>query len=179
MSGGIHIGEAERGVVRVFDLALEGDDAKAFMRPGESWPLKDALGADTLDADHAELVFVDDLAGFGLPAYLEEGLGVDPHEIEDKHAPLEALSGAVVILRSGAFGGRAQELHPRAPLRLVASLGEIRAAIDLAPMTSATAQGHIAPGGGAGPGRVGRVWWLTLLMLGAALALALIFLVWG
>lgn len=56
MSDRIEIRESESGVVRVFDVNLDRAEAETFNRRNGSWPLRDALGAETLDPHHVDLI---------------------------------------------------------------------------------------------------------------------------
>jgi hypothetical protein len=143
MSDRIEVRESEAGVVRIFDVDLDRAEAETFNRRNGSWPLKDALGAETLDPHHVDLIQVEDLTGFGLHQYLEEGLGVSWDDLEDQHVVIEGLTGMVLVIGSRAFGGLAQVLTPRAPLKLVATLNEEKAPVQFDPLPSAGAQ--VAP----------------------------------
>lgn len=145
MSDRIEIRESESGVVRVFDVDLDRAEAETFNRRNGSWPLQDALGAETLDPHHVDLIQVEDLTGFGLHQYLEEGMGVSWDDLEDEHVVVEGLKGTVLIVGSRAFGGQAQVLTPRAPLTLVATLNEEKAPVQFEPLPSAGAQVAPAP----------------------------------
>ncbi len=178
MTDRIDIRESETGVVRVFDVDLDRAEAEAFNRRNGSWPLKDALGAEHLDPHYLDLMQIEDLEGFGLGQYLEQGMGVSSHDVEDAHVLLEGLKGSVLVVGSGAFGGRAQVLRPRAPLRLVATFNEDRAPVQFDPLPSAGAQVPAAPEPPAGEGRKkpsdaamsGRVAMIALLVLFALTA---------
>lgn len=140
----IEIPANERGVVRVFELALTGPEADAFAQPGEDgWPLRDALGADRLDPDHVESFPVKDLGELGLSRYLIDGMGVSEAEIAGHEATVDALTGHVVILRSAAFGGEAQTLSPSEPLRHVATLGEATPETPVTTLEAETAKGEV------------------------------------
>ncbi|WP_057792118.1 hypothetical protein [Roseovarius atlanticus] len=143
MSDRIEIRESESGVVRVFDVDLTRAEAEAFNRRNGSWPLKDALGAESLDPHYVDMMQIEDLEGYGLSQYLEQGMGVSSHDLEDAHVQIEGLKGTVLVVGSGAFGGEAQVLTPRAPLRLVATFNEDKAPVQFDPLPSAGAQ--VAP----------------------------------
>lgn len=143
MSDRIEIRESESGVVRVFDVDLTRAEAEAFNRRNGSWPLKDALGAESLDPHYVDMMQIEDLEGYGLSQYLEQGMGVSSHDLEDAHVQIEGLKGTVLVVGSGAFEGQAQVLTPRAPLRLVATFNEDKAPVQFDPLPSAGAQ--VAP----------------------------------
>lgn len=173
MTDKIEIGESETGVVRVFDVDLDRAEAEAFNRRNGSWPLKEALGAESLDPHHLDLIQVEELTGFGLRQYLEEGMGVAWDDLEDQHVVIEGLKGTVLVVGSRAFGGQAQVLTPRAPLKLVATLNEEKPPIKFDPLPSAGAQVVPAPEEPAGPepkkksdaAMSGRVAMIALLVL--------------
>ncbi|MFN3207830.1 MAG: hypothetical protein ACE369_02285 [Roseovarius sp.] len=143
MSERIEIRESESGVVRVFDVDLSREQAETFIRRNGSWPLQEALGAETLDPHYVDMMQVEDLEGYGLSQYLEQGMGVSADDLEDAHVLIEGLKGSVLVIGSGAFGGQAQVLTPRAPLRLVATFNEDKAPVQFDPLPSAGAQ--VAP----------------------------------
>lgn len=171
MSERIAIKATEQGVVRVFAVDLPDDALKAFNARNGTWPLRDALGADTLDIAHIEVFPVSDLKGVGLAGYLDQGLGIPDDQIEGMRPQLAALTGAVLILRSAAFGGVAQDLTPRAPLRLIATFSEADAPISFAPLPADGAQGHLAqvskprPSNAAMSGRIATIALLALFAL--------------
>ena len=139
MSDRIDVTATETGVVRVFDVDLTPQEAKAFNQRNGIWPLRDALGAEVLDPGHVDLVQIEDLEGYGLMGYLTDGMGIKPGDIHDHAQVLGALKGTVLIVRSSAFAGQAQSLEVRAPIRLVATFRE-----DVPPVTV-----EKLPGGGA------------------------------
>lgn len=124
MSDQIAITATEAGVVRLFAVDLDPADLEAFHRRNGRWPLQEALGADLLDPGHVDLIRIGDLEGVGLRGYLEQGMGVSRAELDSAGAVLDGLSGAVLVVGSRAFGGQAQHLTVRAPLRYLASLHE-------------------------------------------------------
>ena len=125
-----------------------------------------------------DLMQVEDLEGYGLSQYLEQGMGVSSHDLEDAHALIEGLTGTVLVVSSGAFGGQAQVLTPRAPLRLVATFNEDKAPVQFDPLPSAGAQVAPAPEDPAAPepkkksdaAMSGRVAMIALLILFALTA---------
>ncbi|WP_420557975.1 hypothetical protein [Roseovarius sp.] len=143
MSERIEIRESESGVVRVFDVSLSREQAETFIRRNGSWPLQEALGAENLDPHYVDMMQIEDLEGYGLSQYLEQGMGVSTDDLEDAHVLIEGLKGSVLVIGSGAFGGQAQVLTPRAPLRLVATFNEDKAPVQFDPLPSAGAQ--VAP----------------------------------
>ena len=169
MTDRITIKPTEHGVVRVFAVDLTPEEIKPFNRRNGSWPLQQALGADTLDPDHLELFPVEDLDELGLARYLEEGHGIDADEISEMRQRLGGLSGHVLIVKSRAFGGTAQTLEPRAPLRLIASFNEDRAPVSFDPLPAEGARGTTGgkppPSPAAMSGRVASIALLVLFLL--------------
>ncbi|WP_306130752.1 hypothetical protein [Roseovarius sp. MMSF_3350] len=179
MSDRIEIRESESGVVRVFDVDLTRAEAETFNRRNGSWPLQEALGAESLDPHYVDLMQVEDLEGYGLSQYLEQGMGVSSHDLEDAHVLIEGLKGTVLVVGSGAFGGQAQVLTPRKPLRLVATFSEESSPVQFEPLPSAGAQVAPAPeearetevkkkSDAAMSGRVAMIALLVLFVLTAA-----------
>lgn len=145
MSDRIEIREGETGVVRVFDVDLDAQEAKVFNRRNGTWPLQEALGAEVLDPHYVDLMQVEDLEGVGLSQYLEQGMGVSSHDLEDAHVLIEGLSGTVLVIGSGAFGRQAQTLQVRAPLRLVATFNEDKPPVQFDPLPAGGTQSAPAP----------------------------------
>ena len=122
MTTTLDIPPGERGTVRLFAVDLPPDEARAFAAdPGA---MARALGMPDLDADRVDVFPVSRIAALGLPAFLAEGNGIPPSELEKDAAALEALDGHVAIVGSGAFGPAARRLTVAAPLRLVGAWSE-------------------------------------------------------
>jgi hypothetical protein len=136
MSGKVDISATERGVYRLFAIDLDAEGINAFNNETYSgdgdWPLKAALGADFLDPDFIEVFPVSNLEGYGLVKYLVEGNDIPTDQVEPLRAQLENLTGHVLIVNSSAFGGAAQTLSPKSPLRHIATFSE--APIDMTPL---------------------------------------------
>ncbi len=124
MSDTIQIRATETGIVRVFSVDIPADQIAAFTARNGRWPLREALGAETLDPEHIEVFDAADLTGVGLPGYLAEGHAIPKDQIEPMRARLAAQDGTLMVITSRAFGGTAQTLLPRAPLNLIASFSE-------------------------------------------------------
>ncbi|MDQ2093829.1 hypothetical protein [Rhodalgimonas zhirmunskyi] len=142
------------------------------------WPLAEALGLNWLDPEHIELFDANMMKEYGLSRYLSDANGMDLSTMNPAGAPIDRLSGTVLLLFSKALPEDATYITPRAPLEFVAHLEADQPAPDLTPLPSATALGHVEPGGradaGAGPG---RGWILPLVFLAGAVLATLIFLV--
>lgn len=166
-------------MVRLFAVDLSESDLKSFTRRNGTWPLRTALGADVLEAEHVEVFSVSDLSGLGLAGYLEEGMGVSSRELEPFRPQLAALDGAVMVLTSRAFGGTAQTIAPRAPLRLIATFSEDRPDVKFAPLPSASAKGTLAGPGDAGQSQGKRPGSLVLLLISALVLAVIAGILWG
>lgn len=169
MSDRFEVGKGERGIVRLFALDLPEGEAAGFAGAA----LEEALGAGGLDAQYVEVFPVADLKGLGLSGYMTEGLGIPAEQIEGDRARLDGLKGHVLVLLSGAFGGRAATLTPRAPLRWIGTYTEEHAPVTFAPLPSDAAAGEVTGGGAAPPSRAaisGRVAMVALLVIAALTA---------
>ncbi|RVV98351.1 hypothetical protein EKE94_05345 [Mesobaculum littorinae] len=131
MTSDITIPADDHDTVRVFALDMPADGIARFRDrredtddPAAAWPLRHALGADHLDPDAVEAFPISDLEGLGLSGYLTEGHGIAAQDVLAARDRLDAVTGAVVLLPSRAFGGVAQTLHPRAPLDYVGAFHE-------------------------------------------------------
>ncbi|UXX81612.1 hypothetical protein [Roseovarius pelagicus] len=177
MSDKMDVPAREDGVVRLFAVDLDPMALEAFGRRNGSWPVADALGVEMLAPDQVELFAVSDLTGVGLTGYLEEGLGVAPAELAGMRPQLEAVKDGVLIVRSRAFGGAAVTLHPRAPLRHIATFHEERPPVQFEPLPSAGAAGVIGSTASSERPRAKHGWWpMALIVIGViiiGLALAL------
>lgn len=178
MTETIHIRASEQGVVRVFAVDLPADGIAAFTRRNGSWPLREALGAQHLDAGRIDVFDVADLDGVGLTGYLQEGAGIPADQIAPLRARLDGLSGTVLVVPTSAFGGTEQTLTPRAPLRLVATLTESRDPVTFRPLPDQSARAT-EPEPPAAPARKapsdaamsGRVAMIALVVLGLLVGL--------
>ena len=135
MSLSMNITATEHGVVRLFAI----ETAQVF----DHTHLAAALGIETLDAKHADIITIDDLDELGLEGYLALGMGIAAGEIEAMRPQIKALKGDVALIRSAAFEGKATTLTPKAPLRWIATFGEVPLDTTSTPIKSASAQGNI------------------------------------
>ncbi len=173
MSDKIQIKATEVGIVRVFAVDIPADQIAAFTARNGTWPLREALGADTLDPEHAVVFDAADLADMGLPGYLREGHAIPEDQIEQMRAKLMAQGGTVMVITSRAFGGTAQTLNIRAPLRLIATFSEAHDPITFGALPDASARTpehtekpqRKAPSDAAMSGRVATVVLLVLALL--------------
>lgn len=143
------VSASEHGLVRLFAVDLPPNEIAAFATPdpdgSQGWPLRDALGATQLNPDYVECFDLADLDDLGLTGYMEQGLGIAPKDIAQDALQLGALKGPVLVVLSSAFGGTAQELTPKAPLRWIGTYAEEGHAIAFEPLDSKAAQGSLTP----------------------------------
>lgn len=139
----------ETGVVRLFSVDLPPEEIARFTeapRDGEGdWPLRRALGAETLDPEHIEVFPVGDVSALGLSAYLTEGLGMPESEVAAERGRIDAVRGHVLVVHSAALGGTAQRLDPKPPLGLIGTYRERPAAPVIGPVAeSEAARGRVS-----------------------------------
>ena len=162
---GLVLPEGERHVLRVFTLNLPA--AEVAQLPRKADLLAALLGVEALDAAGVEVFDLADLAGLGLAAYLVEGNGAAEAQIAADRDQLDALTGAVLILHSAAFGGRATRLHPDPRLHLIGTYGEDLPPVRFEPLPDAAAKGLLPQGRPAATdtGRAARITVAILLIL--------------
>ncbi|GAB1480183.1 hypothetical protein MASR2M74_27580 [Paracoccaceae bacterium] len=173
---GLVLAEGERHLLRVFTLKLPADEVAQLS--GKADLLAALFGVDALDAAGVELFDLADLAGLGLAAYLVEGNGAAEGQIAADRDRLDALTGAVLILHSAAFDGRAIRLHPDPRLRLIGTYGEDLPPVRFEPLPDAAARGLLLQGRPMATDmrRAARIT-AAILLIGAALVLAVA--LWG
>ncbi|MFX0546150.1 hypothetical protein ACEWPL_011450 [Roseovarius sp. S1116L3] len=177
MSDKIDIKASETGIVRVFAVDIPADQIAAFTARNGRWPLRDALGADALDADHIEVFDASDLTGVGLPGYLADGHAIPDDQIEPMRAQLMAQEGTLMVITSRAFQGTAQVLTPRAPVRLIATFQEPHDPVTFGALPDASARTpeyeetpeRKTPSDAAMSGRVAMIVLLVLALLVAVM----------
>ncbi|MEQ8896081.1 MAG: hypothetical protein RID23_03250 [Roseovarius sp.] len=175
MSDRINVKASDRGLVWVFAIDLEGDEAVNFNRRNGEWPAQKALGAETLEPEHVEVFQASDLEGVGLAGYLEEGMGVPRDQLQDMRARLDAQQGWVMVVTSKALGGKAQTLTPRAPLRLIGSFSEYRPPVSFETLPSGTATGTVSGSSGETETPRQRNWlWAVAGVVALAIILTLV-----
>jgi len=170
MSERFTIKDNEHGVVRLFTVDLPESELDDFADDSDGpSALQEALGVDRLNMDFVELFPVNTLEGVGLAGYMVDGLGVSPTDGEEDRARLEAIRGNVLVVLSGAFGGQAQTLTPKSPLRWVGTYTEERAPVNFKPLPSESAKGSTGgktpPSDAAMSGRVASIALLVLFAL--------------
>jgi hypothetical protein len=136
MSTQMRITATEHGIVRLFavETAQASDHAA----------LCDALGVETLDPAHVDMITLSDLDELGLEGYLALGMGIEPSEIDAMRPQINTLKGDVVFIRSAAFGAKAVNLTPTSPLRWIATFGEAPINTMSTPMKTNSAQGTLS-----------------------------------
>ena len=153
MTETLTISPDEQGVVRVFDVDLEGDAAEAFATDPDA-PAR-ALGLSGLNARYVDVFPVSRLAGLSLTDYLIEGHGIPPETLDEYAQDLNGLRGHVAVISSAAFGDGARRLEVGPPLRHVATLAEDRPELHFGDLPSESAKREPAPARAAAPARDG------------------------
>jgi hypothetical protein len=125
MTGRIDIPAREAPTVRLFTLDLPREDIRfmATHHDRAGW-LAGMLGVASVDAEQVETFDLDDVGRLGIAGYLTEAYGLPEAVLAPDVERLAALTGPVMILRSGAFGGRAVRLQPRPVLAFVGAWPE-------------------------------------------------------
>ena len=116
----------ETGMIRVYEVTLPPGEAAARAE-GDASGMARALGVERLDPSGVEVVDAGALAGVGLDGYLVEGLGADEAALAADRARLRSVGGPVALIRSRAFGGRAETLSPTGALVPVGVYPELAA----------------------------------------------------
>ncbi len=173
MTDRIEIKASETGVVRVFAVDIPADEIPRFTARNGRWPMREALGAETLDAEHVQVFDAADLTGVGLPGYLAEGHDIPEDQIAPLRGRLSSQTGTLMVVTSRAFTGKAQVLTPRSPLRLIASFSETDAPITFGALPDASARpeqpetepARKKPSDAAMSGRVAMIVLLVLALL--------------
>ena len=172
----------DRETIHLFTVDLPEDDLWAFVTPDPDtgdYPLRRALGVETLDETQVEGAVTEDLVGIGLAGFLIEGIGADQTQIAQDRARIEALKGSVVIIRGAAFDGAQVPLSPTAPLAHVASWHMTPAATTMEPLTSEAATGTVPPAPQPAPPPGPRQNRMTLRLILGVMALILVGLLFG
>ncbi|MFC3614672.1 hypothetical protein ACFORG_12940 [Lutimaribacter marinistellae] len=104
----------ERGLVRLFKLNMRPEEARFLKEPGAA---AQVLGVEEMEDGQVEIFPVSDLEELGLAGYLREGLGVPAERLDTER--LAGIEGWVMVVRSPAFGGRAETLRPAPKVELV------------------------------------------------------------
>ena len=159
----MNITATEHGVVRLFAI----ETAQTF----DYAALETALGVAKLDQEHVDLIAINDLDELGLEGYLTLGMGIPAEEVTEMRSQIGALKGDVALIRSAAFAGKATVLNPQAPLRWIASFGEIPLDTTSAPIETESAKGTIS---GPAPAKKRSNTTVLLWVLAAFLAMFLV-----
>lgn len=146
------VSPSEWGVVRLYKIDLQAAQIEGFTRQGDQigtdglpiWPLREALGSTRLDPGKIEIFAVDDVIEIGLSAYLADGLGIPEHQFAAEQARLDAERGYILVVTSQAFGGTAQMLSPKPPLRHIGTYREAPIEPVIRKIETPSAQGRLA-----------------------------------
>ena len=139
--------------VWVFQLGVDLSEMAAWTPPDpakpngamQAWPLPDALGLAHLDPAKVEVFRAETLSDYGLARYLTEANGFSEQSVAPMAATLDALTGPLVLVFSGALGGSALTLTPRAPLQFVGMFETRPDTTRRPPVASDAARGQLAP----------------------------------
>ncbi|WP_375174828.1 hypothetical protein [Pseudooceanicola sp.] len=138
----------DRETIHLFTVDLPEDDLWTFVTADPdsgAFPLRSALGVETLDETQVEGAVIDDLVGIGLAGFLTEGIGVDEGLIARDRTRIDALTGSVVIVKGAAFDGAGVTLTPQPPLTHIGTWQMTAAASTMEPLDSAAARGSVPP----------------------------------
>ncbi|MCF6444386.1 hypothetical protein [Nereida sp. MMG025] len=130
------VSENERGVIRLYEIALPHDEARAITASD----IQQAFGVDHLDSDFVETFHVRDLQELGLRGYMETGLGIASCDIDPFAERIVDVDGWVALVVSQAFGGRETRLAPKHPLRPIGAFVEEGASTPLTRLQAETAK---------------------------------------
>ncbi|MBT5001290.1 MAG: hypothetical protein HN551_07945 [Tateyamaria sp.] len=119
----ITIPAEETGVLRVFSLSMNNQDAKQLK--SSSTAIFKALGTN-LDCNQVEILALADLGDIGLVGYLSEGCAIPSDQLDPDIIKLNSLSGWVLIIFSNAFKSAATTLKPAANLNLIGTYSQIK-----------------------------------------------------
>jgi hypothetical protein len=171
------INGSDSTTVQLFHLDLPREAVERFttMAGTGEWPLKYALGAETLRPGFVETLRIEDLGGMSLSRYLAEAHDLPPAALGADRDAIDALRGHVVVLPPQAFANTSQRLTPAAPLRHIGSYTARGAAPRGPALRSSGAEGGLGGGAAARPGTGGRTLTLVLAGLAALLLLGALF----
>ena len=170
-AGEITFDEGEHGVVRVFALNLDDAAAKPW-RDGDAAVVADALGLpEAPDMRYVEVFRPRDMQPMSLTDYLVEGIGLPRDAVTADRARLDALSGHVLLLLSGALGGRSGRIVETPELTHIGTYREPPNMPSFEKLPSDGAKGALGQSGGAD--RAAPRWqgWGAAILIVAALAL--------
>ncbi|WP_158969096.1 hypothetical protein [Chachezhania sediminis] len=120
-----HVAAFEAGAIRVYALQMPAEQVRFLSEPGA---LEQVLGVAELDRAQVDIFQVRDLEEVGIAGYLVDGCGVPEEQVAEAAPRLNALDGAVMIVRSRAFGGKPADLTLHAGVVPVAFFTEPPAA---------------------------------------------------
>lgn len=175
MTDTLTVRKNEVGVVRIFAVDLPADRIEAFEEKTTTdgktvWPVAQALGAEHLDRDGYDLFDVAALDELGLAGLLIHGHGIAEADVAPMRPQLEALHGHVLVLTSRAVNAGNQTLHPKSPLRWIATFSEDRTPVSFEPLPNPDPQAIVedpptkpVPSNAAISGRIAA---LVLILMG-------------
>ncbi len=126
MGAPIEIPANEHGRLRLF--ALNDQLSHEIAHSGVLDHLYLALGTNPstgpLHDPDVQIVHLRTIEDMGLPAFLQDAYDIDPAELTPQTNILNAQSGTIALIRSGAFNARALQLTPSDQAALVATFTE-------------------------------------------------------
>lgn len=126
----------EHGVVRIF--ALSSDIDMAIAHDGTLASLELALGV-LLKDDDVQIIKIETVSELGLSTFLEMAYAIIPEDLAAQRDAVNALTGTIAVIRSGAFGGDDIIIHDDMLVATLHEEGGTRAG--LAPLTATSAEG--------------------------------------
>lgn len=136
----IEIPKSEHGTIRVFAISRPMADMARALKQQPKRALATTLLKHPVEDDDFELFALSDLAGVGLPRYLNDGYDIDKPAIRKDHTRLEALDGYVLLLFSRVALQGNVSLSPASELTLIGTYTEPRAKHAAAPLTAEAAE---------------------------------------
>ena len=169
--------------LRLFQLHCDADDLKrlqAILQQADaglaSGRLADLLGGHPIDATRLEIFEVEDLDGFGLFNYLVKANGLPEAALDPDRAAIEALTGPVLVLYSGAYHDQHVTMSPAQDARLIGAWDEDLPPLEFTPLRAQSAKGTLTPAANTSPApQVQMPRWLWIL--GSLVGLAIIALI--
>lgn len=170
----MQINGSETDTLRLFHLDLPREAVERFATQAGTgeWPLKYALGANSLRASFVDVVDIRDLGQMTLSQYMVEAHGAAGPDFKAARPQIDALKGHALILPSQAFDRQSQTLTVASPLRWIGTFSEAKAKTRGARIDTPSAKGQTG-GAPAAPGRGGSGL-LKVIVIGVAVLALLV-----
>ena len=164
----------EHGVVRVFALNLDEAAAKPW-REGDAGVVADALGlSDPPDMRYVEVFRPRDMQPMTLSRYLVDGIGLPRDAVAEDRVKLDALSGHVLLLLSGALAGQGAVIEETPELTHIGTYREPPAMPSFEKLPSNAAKGTIGGDSTAGAHEGRRRGWGAAILILAAVVIVVV-----